>query len=284
MTNYTAASRTNGSDLIPITSVCGYPGFCVGSPPDIYFKCSNQTLFECEACGVGRAASFLFFVLLFGLAIFLGNALVIWVGYKRFNRGKANKMDICKTSLAVADILTGIQILVVVSFNFSWTQNSTPAELNQQYSVLKGSLQAYVGGIFFVFTLTSSLFHLVYMGAERLYAIAKPIRYKWQKKTSVNVGLGAVWFLSLLSATTPEGLKISGSIRSDNFCLFLSLVNFIVYNARDQDFRNEIVDIFKPGYLKQLSVLSSAQTPKKSGNSSKKVDSSENAIEAGNTQ
>ncbi|CAK8686676.1 unnamed protein product [Clavelina lepadiformis] len=61
MTNDTVTSRTNGSDLIPITSVCGYPGFCVGSPPDIYFKCSNQTLFECEACGVGRAASFLFF-------------------------------------------------------------------------------------------------------------------------------------------------------------------------------------------------------------------------------
>ena len=78
MSNYTAASRTNGSDLIPIASVCGYPGFCVGSPPNIYFNCSNQTLFECEMCGVGRAAVFLFFVLLLSLTIFFGNALVIW--------------------------------------------------------------------------------------------------------------------------------------------------------------------------------------------------------------
>ncbi|XP_076821175.1 uncharacterized protein LOC143467659 [Clavelina lepadiformis] len=404
MTNYTAASRTNGSDIIPITSVCGYPGFCVGSPPEIYFKCLNQTLFECDMCGVDRAAVFLFFVLLFGLAIFFGNALVIWVGYKRLTRRKANKMDICKTSLAVADILTGIQILVVVSFNFSWTMNSTPEELNQQYSILQGSPQAYVGGIFFLFTLTSSLFHLVYMGGERLYAIAKPIRYKWQKKTSVNVGLGVVWILSLLSATVPawfpnqlvfaylvptllyypaigntasnvdysapivvmiifyllpfilltasclatiifvynagkDGMKtanverslssnkrrnkrklavlktiaimqisftvtlvplaVAGSLLYSNHldcynfaqpymvCFYLnmtnSLVNFIVYSARDQDFRNEIVDIFKPGYLKQLSVPSNAQTPKKSENSSKN-DSSENIIEAGNAQ
>ncbi|CAK8686673.1 unnamed protein product [Clavelina lepadiformis] len=203
MTNYTATNRTNSSDLILITSVCGYPGFCVGSPPDIYFKCSNQTLFECEACGVGRAASFLFFVLLLSLTIFFGNALVIWVSYKRFNRKRANKMDICKLSLAVADILTGIQILVVVSFNFTWTMNSTPVELIQQQSALQRSPQAYVGGIFFLFTLTSSLFHLVYMGGERLYAIVKPIHYKWQKKTSVYVGLGVVWFLSFLSATVP---------------------------------------------------------------------------------
>ncbi|XP_076821161.1 complement receptor type 2-like [Clavelina lepadiformis] len=391
MTNYTAASRTNGSDLIPITSVCGYPGFCVGSPPDIYFKCFSQTLFECEMCGVGRAAVFLFFVLLFGLAIFFCNVLVIWVGYKRFNRGKGNKMDICKTSLAVADCLTGIQILVVVSYNFSWTMNSNPEELNQQHSTLRGSPQAYVGGILFVFTVTSSLFHLVYMGGERLYAIAKPIRYKWQKKTSVYVGLGVVWILSLLSATVPAWfpnqlvftclvptllfypaikdtasnvdysapivvmiifyilpfllltvsclamsiliftsssnkrrnkrklavlktitimqisftvtlipLAVAGSLLYSNHldcynfaqpymvCFYLymtnSLVNFIVYSARDQDFRNEIVDIFRPGYLKQLSFSSNAQTPRKSENSSKKVDSSENVIEAGNTQ
>ncbi|XP_076821227.1 sushi, von Willebrand factor type A, EGF and pentraxin domain-containing protein 1-like isoform X2 [Clavelina lepadiformis] len=404
MTNYTAASRTNGSDLIPITSVCGYPGFCVGSPPDIYFKCSNHTLFECEACGVGRAVSFLFFVLLFALTIFFGNALVIWVGYKRFNRKKANKMDICKLSLAVADILTGIQILVVVSFNFTWTMNSTPVELIQQQSALQGSPQAYVGGIFFLFTLTSSLFHLVYMGGERLYAIAKPIRYKWQKKTSVYVGLGAVWILSFLSATVPAWFPTqlhftylaptflyqpaitstvsnmdysvaitfmiifyllpfmlltasclftaffvyaAGNQRSNNtgtkqsqssnkrrnkrkltvlktiaimqigftatllpivvaaslfysghldcddiaqpymvcfyFSMTNSLVNFIVYSARERDFRNEMVDIFKPGYLKQLSVQSTAQKPRKDENSSKNVDSSENVIETSKT-
>ncbi|XP_076821639.1 sushi, von Willebrand factor type A, EGF and pentraxin domain-containing protein 1-like isoform X1 [Clavelina lepadiformis] len=405
ITNYTAASRTNGSDLIPITSVCGYPGFCVGSPPDIYFKCFNQTLFECEMCGVGRAAVFLFFVLLFALTIFFGNALVIWVGYKRFNRRTANKMDICKLSLAVADILTGIQILVVVSFNFTWTMNSTPVELIQQQSALQGSPQASVGGIFFLFTLTSSLFHLVYMGGERLYAIAKPIKYKWQKKMSVYVAHGIVWILSLLSATVPAwfptqlhftylsptflyqpaitssasnmdysvaiafmiifyllpfmlltasclitaifvynggkprsnntgtgqsissnnrrnkrklavlktvaimqfgftatllpivvaaSLFYSGHLDCDNiaqpymicfyFSMTNSLVNFIVYSAREQGFRNEIVEIFRPGYLKQLSVQSIAQTPRKGENSSKNVDSSENVIETSKTQ
>ena len=86
--------------------------------------------------------------------------------------------------------------------------NSTPVELIQQQSALQGSPQAYVGGIFFAFTLTSSLFHLVYMGGERLYAILKPIHYKWQTKTSVYVGLGVVWFLSFLSATVPGKHRI----------------------------------------------------------------------------
>ncbi|CAK8686669.1 unnamed protein product [Clavelina lepadiformis] len=281
--NNTAGGRTNHSDFVPIISVCEYPGFCVGSPPDIYLNCSNQTLFECDMCGVGRAASFLFFVLLFGLAIFVGNALVIWVGYKRFNRGKGNKMDICKTSLAIADILTGVQILVVVSYNFSWSMNSTPKELNQQHSILRGSPQAYVGGIFFLFTLTSSLFHLVYLGGERLYAIAKPIRYRWQEKTSVYVGLGVVWILSLLSATVPVPIVVAASLFYSGhldcndiaqpymicfyFSMTNSLVNFIVYSAREQDFRNEVVEIFRPGYLKQMSVQSGAQTPRKGENS-----------------
>ncbi|CAK8686655.1 unnamed protein product [Clavelina lepadiformis] len=113
--NFSATNITNRAfnetSFVPITSVCGYPGFCVGTPFEIYQNCSNQTLFECEACGVDKAVIFLCFVLLFGLAICFSNALVIWIGLKRLKRRKATKVDICKTSLAIADILTGDNIV-----------------------------------------------------------------------------------------------------------------------------------------------------------------------------
>ena len=84
--------------------LCGNPGFCFNG---VYDDCSNQTLNECERCDVGLAAIFIFFVTLLGLAIVLGNVLITLVGYRRYKDRKADKMDLCKTSLAVADSLTG---------------------------------------------------------------------------------------------------------------------------------------------------------------------------------
>ncbi|XP_076816391.1 sushi, von Willebrand factor type A, EGF and pentraxin domain-containing protein 1-like isoform X1 [Clavelina lepadiformis] len=385
----------NDRNITNITSICGYPGFCVGSTPDIRYECFDKPLLECQACGMEKAGPFLFFVLLFGLAIFVCNALVIWVGCKRLNRGKSSKMDICKTSLAFADILTGIQILVVVSFNFSWSMTLTAVELNDRQWKLQSSPQAYVGAMFLILTFSSSLYHLVYMGGERLYAIVKPIHYKWQLNSAVYLGLGVVWSLALLSATVPAwfpdqfiytyfaptflyypaltevssnldysaatvvmtifyvvpfailtasclftaafvykadkqkkinandqssptskrmrkrklsvlktlaimqfgftitlipivvvgSLFYAGQLTCDNIappflvCFYLSmtnsLVNVIVYSARDGEFRNEIVDIFRPGYLKQLNVQSGVEKPKKDHITSNKANSSE---------
>ncbi|XP_076821141.1 uncharacterized protein LOC143467237 isoform X1 [Clavelina lepadiformis] len=66
-------------------------------------------------------------------------------------------------------------------------------------------------------------------------------------------------------------------------CFYLSmtnsLVNFVVYSARERDFWNEVVDIFRPGYLKELSVHSAAQSPRKGKNLSKKMDSCRTVIE-----
>ncbi|XP_076818107.1 uncharacterized protein LOC143463502 [Clavelina lepadiformis] len=193
----------SGTPLIgaKISSVCGFPGICVGTIRDIYINCFNQTLLSCQQCGVGRAIVFLILMVIFGLMIFVGNALVICVGYRRWKRRNATKLDICKTSLAAADTLTGVQILVVLVYNFSWSMNLTPIELDQQQLLLQGSAQAYVGGILLLFSLTSSLYHLLYMGGERIYAITKPLQYKWQSNTSLYAGLVLVWIVSIITAT-----------------------------------------------------------------------------------
>ncbi|CAK8679905.1 unnamed protein product [Clavelina lepadiformis] len=184
-----------------ISTVCGFPGICVGTIRDIYINCFNQTLLSCQQCGVGRAIVFLILMVIFGLMIFVGNALVICVGYRRWKRRNATKLDICKTSLAVADILTGVQILVVMVYNFSWSMNLTPIELDQQQLVLQGSAQAYVGGILLLFSLTSSLYHLLYIGGERVYAITKPLKYRWHGKSATYYGLSLVWIFSVVTAS-----------------------------------------------------------------------------------
>ncbi|CAK8686683.1 unnamed protein product [Clavelina lepadiformis] len=99
---------------------------------------------------------------------------------------------------------------------------------------------------------------------------------------------------TLLPIVVTAYLFYSGHLDCDDFaqpyliCFYFSmtnsLVNFIVYNAREQDFRNEIVDIFKPGYLKQLRVQSTAQTPRKGEHLSKNVVPIENVIETSKTQ
>ncbi|XP_076823309.1 sushi, von Willebrand factor type A, EGF and pentraxin domain-containing protein 1-like isoform X2 [Clavelina lepadiformis] len=181
--------------------LCEFPGFCRLPRSEIIDECRNTTLISCDACGMVGAAVFLSFAVLLGLAILVGNALVIMVEVRRYRRNAINKIGICKCSLAVADILTGLQMLVLVVYNFSWTMNSTSYELIQEQLALRGSPVAYVFGCLFVFGVMSSLYHLVYMGGERLFAITKPLKYRWQSKNSVYLGLLIVWILSIISST-----------------------------------------------------------------------------------
>ncbi|CAK8679906.1 unnamed protein product [Clavelina lepadiformis] len=66
-----------------------------------------KTWNSCRQCGVGREAAFMIGMIIIGLIIFSGNALVICIGYRRWKRDDLSRLDICKTSLACADILTG---------------------------------------------------------------------------------------------------------------------------------------------------------------------------------
>ncbi|CAK8694165.1 unnamed protein product, partial [Clavelina lepadiformis] len=180
------------------------PGICVGSAQDIYTKCFNTTLLECQQCGIIRGAIFLFVVVCLGLAILIGNVLTVLVGIRRCRRGKESKMDICRTSLAMADILASVQLMFVI-FNFSWSMNMTPLELDRKQIALRGSPLAITAGILIVFGFTSSMYHLAFMALERFYAIALPFKYKWQSKRSVYFGIAIIW---MLTATAPSLISL----------------------------------------------------------------------------
>ena len=84
--------------------LCRHPGFCNG---DFYKNCSNMSIHLCEECDMGLAAVFFLYVLCLGVAITLGNILIIMVSWARKNKKKADKMDVWKSSLAVADMIAG---------------------------------------------------------------------------------------------------------------------------------------------------------------------------------
>ena len=81
-----------------------YAGICSQYACD---ECFNTIITECAQCShVAIVIIFCYFAII-GLAIVLGNALTICVGIKHHRNGNASKLDYCRTSLAVADMLTG---------------------------------------------------------------------------------------------------------------------------------------------------------------------------------
>ena len=79
-------------------------------------------------------------------------------------------------------------------------------ELDAYQEESKGTAKANVGGIFYLVGFTSSMYHLVYLTLQRLYAIAFPFRYKFTTNNSTYTGLAVVWILAILSATFPGKL------------------------------------------------------------------------------
>ena len=102
-------NSTNSSIAQVLSRLCTNPGFCSNAILD---DCSHQPLTECERCNLGLASVFIFFVVLLGLAILLGNLIITLVSYQRYKARKMNKFDIFKTSLALADMLTGKKLTV----------------------------------------------------------------------------------------------------------------------------------------------------------------------------
>jgi len=85
-------------------SLCGQPGFCSN---EVHELCFNTPLYECGLCHNEQAVLFIFFVICLGLAILLGNILIVLVGYRRYKSGQSKKLNIWKISLAIADLLIG---------------------------------------------------------------------------------------------------------------------------------------------------------------------------------
>jgi len=97
----------------------------------------------------------------------------------------------------------GFQLLVVALYNFHETIYNDIGYLDNRQLHLRGSPKAVAGGLFFLLTVTSSLYHLAFMSGQRFYAIKWPLKYRINNKTSVPAGLLAVWMLSILSASVP---------------------------------------------------------------------------------
>nr|XP_018667225.1 trace amine-associated receptor 9-like [Ciona intestinalis] len=183
---------TNQTSLL-----CGFPSFCSYSA---YNVCSNTTLAECDECSMIGAGFFIFACVVLGAMILIGNSLVFWYNVRNSSQ---DKFSIMKASLAIADLFTGIQILCVVFYNISWTLRSTAQELDMKQLAYRDSAEAIAGGVFFMLSITASLYHLLYLSAQRLLAVTKPMTYKMQSVEKVYYGIGVIWFLSVVSATVP---------------------------------------------------------------------------------
>ena len=99
---------------------------------------------------------------------------------------------------------TGVQLLIFVPYNFSWTINLTMEELFSEVLKMRGTTWPSFCMTFIIFGYTSSIYHLMYIGMERLYAIMKPLSYRMQTKRAVILGLSLIWILSLISSTVPR--------------------------------------------------------------------------------
>ncbi|CAK8674544.1 unnamed protein product [Clavelina lepadiformis] len=199
--NFTEAPTMQFNSTGPqLQQLCGAPGIC---EPTALTACPNTTLHNCDKCASSQSVLFVFFGTLLGLFIIAGNLLVITVGIHRARSHKATKVDACRNSLALADILTGIQIFAVALPNYAWTMNSTGVEVDQAQWALSNSPQAIAGASIFLFTFTSSIYHLLFFAVLRLYAIGFPLRYRSQPTRRVYFALVIVWLVSIAAASIP---------------------------------------------------------------------------------
>lgn len=102
-TTGTMSPNTTGTQPAPINHYL-FPPFCSNR---VQQECYDIKLPNCGECSTGGAAAFMVLVAFFGLAIVFGNLLVLAVVRLRKSKGKLENMDLHRTSLAVADLLTG---------------------------------------------------------------------------------------------------------------------------------------------------------------------------------
>ena len=98
---------------------CGTLSFCdLTSNEDCY----ATPVKSCTQCSMAKGAILVFFIILLALAILIGNILVIFVGRLRYKKRTITKVDYAKTSLAVADMLTG-KLLLLAANCFCFDEN-----------------------------------------------------------------------------------------------------------------------------------------------------------------
>ena len=109
-------------------NLCGVPGVC---NPNAQSLCLNTKLGDCQACDDGASVCFIFLILCLGLAILIGNALILFATAQMRKKKTANIVHWYKASLAVADLLTGNCCKQTI--NACVNENSFPTESNTKY-------------------------------------------------------------------------------------------------------------------------------------------------------
>ena len=100
---------------------CGTLSFCdLTSNEDCY----ETPVKSCTQCSIAKGAVLIFFIILLALAILIGNVLVIFFGRLRYKRRTITKVDNAKTSLAMADMLSGKLFYWQLVFVFMKIMNS----------------------------------------------------------------------------------------------------------------------------------------------------------------
>ena len=70
-------------------------------------NCKNILIPNCDHCNYSVVVFLLCYAILVSLSIFIANVVIIFVGVKHHRMGTASKIEYCRTSLAVADLLIG---------------------------------------------------------------------------------------------------------------------------------------------------------------------------------
>ena len=108
MTNQNETFNTSFSSPVihnnKMLMLCGTLPFCDNSAKS---ACMNTTIINCNKCSLIKGVLFMLFLIILGVVILIGNMLIIAVVYRSHRKKKIDKIDMMKTSLAIADLLTG---------------------------------------------------------------------------------------------------------------------------------------------------------------------------------
>ena len=91
--------------------------------------------------------------------------------------------------------------MVIVVYNYNWSMRLTVKQLDSAQLASRNSVEAFFGSFLYLLSYTSSIYHLLFIGIQRIYAIRKPLLYRQQTKATVYCWLLFVWIFSLTSAS-----------------------------------------------------------------------------------
>ena len=91
----------------------------------------------------------------------------------------------------------------MVVYNFSWSIHATPAEIDQFENESRSSAGAFFAGALYLFSFTTSVYHLTIMSGLRLLAVVFPLQFKFMRKKTLICILIGVWIFSAAAATSP---------------------------------------------------------------------------------